>query len=42
MPEVLSGNFEVRFQAVSYAALLIRQPGSVGKLTGSSLAIPTW
>jgi hypothetical protein len=42
MPEVLSGNLEVRFQAVSYATLLIRQPGAVGKVTGSGLAAPAW
>lgn len=42
MPEVLSGNLAVRIQAVQYAALLIRQPGSIGKLVGSGLSAPTW
>jgi hypothetical protein len=41
-PEVLSSNLAVRFSAYMYAAVLIRQPGSIGKITGSGLVTPSF
>jgi hypothetical protein len=41
-PEALSSNLAVRFSAYMYAAVLIRQPSSIGKITGSGLATPPW
>jgi hypothetical protein len=41
LAEVLSGTLQVRYQALQYAALVVKQPAAVARLSGTGLAAPS-
>jgi hypothetical protein len=42
MADVLSGTLTVRCSAFAYAAMVVRTPAAVGKITGAGLATPVF